>query len=56
MHHLTEWVWSWDTNFPKGEMYFSQNLSSAECNHTQIVKDRLAIVKGVKKFHDYVYD
>ncbi|XP_060126817.1 uncharacterized protein K02A2.6-like [Zootoca vivipara] len=35
--------------------YFSQTLAAAERNYSQIDKEGLAIVKGVKKFHDFLY-
>lgn len=36
-------------------IFYSQTLSTAEGNYMQINKEALAIVAGVKKFHDYVY-
>ncbi|XP_053243367.1 uncharacterized protein LOC128413351, partial [Podarcis raffonei] len=35
--------------------YFSQTLNATERNYSQIDKEGLAIVKGVKKFHDFLY-
>ncbi|XP_032997764.1 uncharacterized protein K02A2.6-like [Lacerta agilis] len=35
--------------------YFSQTLTPAERNYSQIDKEGLAVVKGVKKIHDFLY-
>ncbi|XP_033014637.1 uncharacterized protein K02A2.6-like [Lacerta agilis] len=35
--------------------YFSQTLTPAEHNYSQIDKEGLAVVKGVKNFHDFLY-
>lgn len=35
--------------------YFSQTLSAPERNYSQMDREALAIIKGVKKFHNYLY-
>ena len=35
--------------------YASQTLSIAECNYSHLDKEALAILFGVKKFHQYCY-
>nr|XP_056718397.1 uncharacterized protein K02A2.6-like [Euleptes europaea] len=35
--------------------FYSRTLSTAEKNYAQIDREALAVVAGVKKFHDYVY-
>lgn len=35
--------------------FFSQTLAAAECNYSQIDKEALALVAGVKRFHNYFY-
>lgn len=45
--------------FPKGSKapvaFFSRTLAPAERNYSQLGKETLALVAGVKKFHDYLY-
>ena len=38
-----------------GRAFVSHSLSKAERNYNQIVKDALALVFGVKKFHKYLF-
>ncbi|XP_013913085.1 PREDICTED: LOW QUALITY PROTEIN: uncharacterized protein LOC106542012 [Thamnophis sirtalis] len=35
--------------------FYSRTLSLAECNYSQIDKEALAAVSGIKRFHDYLY-
>ncbi|XP_029143121.1 uncharacterized protein K02A2.6-like, partial [Protobothrops mucrosquamatus] len=35
--------------------YYSRTLSAAEHNYTHIDREALAIVAGIKKFHDFIY-
>ncbi|XP_058024044.1 uncharacterized protein K02A2.6-like, partial [Ahaetulla prasina] len=35
--------------------YYSRTMSSAERNYSQLDREALAIVSGVKKFHEYVF-
>ncbi|XP_037565246.2 uncharacterized protein K02A2.6-like [Dermacentor silvarum] len=42
-----------DTEAPIG--FYSRTLSPMERNYAQIDKEALAVVAGVKKFHDYVF-
>ncbi|XP_033014646.1 uncharacterized protein K02A2.6-like, partial [Lacerta agilis] len=45
--------------FPDGReaplAYFSRTLSPAERNYSQLDKEALALVAGVKRFHEYLY-
>nr|XP_034959630.1 uncharacterized protein K02A2.6-like [Zootoca vivipara] len=45
--------------FPDGSeaplAYFSRTLAPAERNYSQLDKEALALVAGVKKFHEYLY-
>ena len=59
MPHLTVWEPYYPTEWrttPKSHIAFaSRSLSPAEKNYSQLDKEALAIVFGVKKFHQYVY-
>ena len=45
--------------FPNGTErpieYASRTLSSSECNQAQVEKEVLALVFGIKKYHQYLY-
>ena len=44
-----------DTGEEKPIAYASRTLNSAECHYSQLEREGLAIVFGVKKFHNYLY-
>ena len=59
MLHPTDWVQSLSHKFPDGSerpmAFTSRTLSIAECKYSQIEKETLACVYGIKKFHSYIY-